>query len=98
MTPGCKTSLLSAKCKHTVDVAHVPGAFGAHQRDCLCRVGTEHEKLAILAGRRERATYEDLVPILRGLVERHGWDAKMQGDQIFGASVGTGSLMEPFGP
>jgi len=56
-------------------------------------VDTEHEKLAILAGRRERATYEDLVPVLRGLAERHGWDPKMQGDRIFGASVRAGSLM-----
>ena len=46
-----------------------------------------------MAGCRERSTYEDLVPILRGLVERHGWDPKMQGDQIFGASVRVGILM-----
>ena len=57
------------------------------------RVGTEHEKLAIRVGSRERATYEDIAPILRGLVERYGWDAKMQGDNIFGALVRISSLM-----
>ena len=55
--------------------------------DAIGRVGTEHEKLVILTGTRERATYEQIAPVLRGLVDRHGWEAKMQGDNIFGALV-----------
>ena len=81
---------VSQQCLHAANArvcACVTGVFIARLAHCPVSVGTEHEKLATRVGSRERATYEDIAPILRGLVERHGWDAKMQGDGIFGALV-----------
>ena len=51
------------------------------------RIGTEHEKLAVLVGSRERAPHAKIAHVLRGLVDRHGWDAMTEGGNIIGAQV-----------
>ena len=53
------------------------------------RLGTEHEKLVFLADSRERANYENIANILRGLVDRHGWEPKHEDGNIVGAKVRT---------
>ncbi len=40
-----------------------------------------------LAGSRERAPYAKIAHMLRGLVDRHGWEAKHEDDNIVGAKV-----------
>ena len=44
-----------------------------------CRIGTEHEKLAMKAGTMERAGYAEIQQLLNGLVTRYGWRPMMEG-------------------
>ena len=53
----------------------------------LNRLGTEHEKLAVLVGSRERAPHAKIAHILQGLVDRHGWEAMTEHGNIIGAKV-----------
>ena len=41
----------------------------------------------MLAGSRERAPHAKIAHVLRGLVDRHGWEAMTEGDNIIGAQV-----------
>jgi len=41
----------------------------------------------VLAGSRERAPHAKIAHVLRGLVDRHGWEAMTEGDNIIGAQV-----------
>ena len=56
---------------------------------CRGRIGTEHEKLAVCVGSRERAPHAKIAHILSGLVDRHGWEAMTEGSNIIGAEVLT---------
>lgn len=53
-----------------------------------CRIGTEHEKLPVLAGKLQRAGYEEIRYILEGLRDRFGWNAITE----------KGALLGFFGP
>jgi hypothetical protein len=47
-----------------------------------CRIGTEHEKLAMKAGTMERAGYAEIQQLLNGLVTRYGWHPMMEGGAL----------------
>lgn len=54
------------------------------------RIGTEHEKLVVRQGSRERARYAEIEHILDALVERHGWEADLEDGTLTGAKVQIG--------
>lgn len=52
-------------------------------RPCrACRIGTEHEKLAMKAGTMQRAGYDEISHILNGLVSRFGWKPMMEAGEL----------------
>ena len=61
-----------------------------------CRLGTEHEKLVFLAGTHDRAPYDSIAHILRGLVDRHGWEARFEDGNIVGAKVRASRMTRAF--
>ncbi len=51
----------------------------------------------MLTGSRERAPHAKIAHVLRGLVDRHGWEAMTEGDNIIGAQVCLSSQRDHLG-
>lgn len=65
---------------------------------CLCRIGTEHEKLGYYKSSHKRISYDSIRQLLSGLCERHSWDPIMEGEYIIGAEKdGQSVTIEPGG-
>lgn len=65
---------------------------------CLCRLGTEHEKLGIYLDSKRRLEYRTVRQLLEGLCDRFGWDPIKEGEYIIGAELDSQSVtIEPGG-
>jgi glutamate--cysteine ligase len=64
----------------------------------LCRIGTEHEKIAFHTDTLKRAGYEEIELVLERLVSRFGWDPIMEAGKIIGCKKDSQSVtLEPGG-
>eukprot|EP00208_Stichococcus_sp_RCC1054_P003230 CAMPEP_0206138460 /NCGR_PEP_ID=MMETSP1473-20131121/3343_1 /ASSEMBLY_ACC=CAM_ASM_001109 /TAXON_ID=1461547 /ORGANISM="Stichococcus sp, Strain RCC1054" /LENGTH=446 /DNA_ID=CAMNT_0053531905 /DNA_START=453 /DNA_END=1793 /DNA_ORIENTATION=+ len=62
------------------------------------RIGTEHEKLAVMDGTTRRADYSAIRYILEGLRDRFGWNPIEEAGQIIGCELdGQSVTLEPGG-
>lgn len=64
----------------------------------MCRIGTEHEKLAFNTKDGTRAGYSEIEHVLERLVSRFHWEPIMEGDKIIGCKQnGQSVTLEPGG-